>query len=61
MLTKVIRKFENENIGRDTRKRNPEAEKLCPGGTPIEKINFPFSISKLKHAVVNTAKSFSSL
>ena len=54
-ITKLIVKFENIKHGEETRRRNPEVDKLYPGGTPIEKINFPFSISKSKSAVVNTA------
>ena len=51
----MIVKFENEDHGRDARRRNPDIEKLHPAGTPIEKINFSFSISRSKSAVVNTA------
>ena len=54
-ITKLIVKFENEDHGRDARRRNPDIEKLHPAGTPIEKINFSFSISRSKSAVVNTA------
>jgi len=54
-ITKLIIKFENESHGREARKRNPELERQYPGGTPVGKMNFPFSISKSKSAVVNTA------
>ena len=54
-ITKLIVKFENESHGREARKRNPELERQYPGGTPVGKMNFPFSVSKSKSAVVNTA------
>ena len=47
--------MEIESFGRERRRRNPGISKKYPGGTSIEKVNFPFSISKSKKSVINTA------
>jgi len=54
-ISKLIVKFEIESFGRE-RRRNQGISKKFPGGTPIEKVNFPFSISKSKKSIINTAK-----
>ena len=52
---KLIVKFERDSVGDEKRRKNPEIQKQYPGGTQIEKVNFPFSISKSKKSVINTA------
>ena len=54
-ISKMIIKFERESMGREKRRKYPELNQKYPGGTPIEKVNFSFSISKSKKSVVNTA------
>ena len=54
--SKLVIKFERESVGRERRRSNPGITRNYPEGTPIEKVNFPFSISKSKKSVVNTAK-----
>ena len=54
-ISKLVVRFESESVGREKRKHNQEICKKYPNGTPIEKFNFPFSISKSKKSVINTA------
>ena len=54
-ISKLVVKFERDSIGREKRKHNPGISSKYPGGTPIEKVNFPFSISKSKKSIINTA------
>ena len=54
-ITKLVIKFEKESTGRERRRTSQEICKKYPSGTPIEKVNFPFSISKSKKSIVNTA------
>ena len=54
-ITKLVIKFEKESTGRERRRNSQEICKKYPGGTPIEKVNFPFSISKSKKSIINTA------
>ena len=54
-ISKLIVKFENESVGEDKRRKNQDITDQFPGGTPIEKVNFSFSISKSKTSVINTA------
>ena len=54
-ITKIIIKFDNENHGYVARQRNTNLTQLYPDGTPIEKVNFSFSISRSKNSVINTA------
>ena len=54
-ISKLIVKFEELSNGKEKRRHNPGIVKRFPGGTPIEKVNFPFSISKSKKSVINTA------
>ena len=54
-ITKLVVKFEREAVGRERRRNNTGICRDYPGGTPIEKVNFPYSISKSKKAIVNTA------
>ena len=54
-ISKLIIRFEMESHGRDKRRQNPSIEKRYPGGTPIERVNFSFSISKSRKSVINTA------
>jgi hypothetical protein len=54
-ISKLVVKFERESVGREKRRNNPGISSKFPGGTPIEKINFSFSISKSKKSVINTA------
>ena len=55
IISKLIVRFENETYGTEKRRRHPGLLKKYPGGTPIEKVNYPFSISKSKKSVINTA------
>merc|ERR1712243_482822 len=50
-----ITQFENISIGREKMKNCQEMKRQYPGGTVIEKVNFPFSTSKSKKAVISTA------
>ena len=54
-ISKLIVKFDQTTIGKEKRRLNPEISRKYPDGTMIEKVNFPFSISKSKTSVVNTA------
>ena len=54
-ITKLIIRFENPNVGQEKRRCNPQIAAKYPLGTPIEKINFSFSISRSKKSIVNTA------
>ena len=54
-ITKLIIKFENPLVGQEKRKNNPSISSRYEYGTPIEKVNFSFSISKNKKSVINTA------
>ena len=42
-------------MGREKRKQNQEICRKYPDSTPIDKVNFPFSISKSKKSVISTA------
>ena len=53
--SKLIVKFEVESHGKERRRTNQQILQKFPGGTPIEKVNFSFSISKSKTSVINTA------
>ena len=53
-ISKLIVKFEVESNGREKRRLNPEIADRYPGGTLVEKVNFPFSISKSKKSVIHT-------
>ena len=53
--SKLIIKFEVESHGQEKRRNCQEILHKFPGGTPIEKVNFSFSISKSKTSVINTA------
>jgi len=50
----VVR-FENEAVGQEKRRLNPNIAAKYHLGTPIEKVNFSFSISQSKKSIVNTA------
>ena len=54
-ISRIVIKFEKESVGRDKRMTSPELQKKYPGGTPIEKVKFSFSISKSKKSIINTA------
>ena len=54
-ISKLVVKFDRESNGREKRNSSPAICRKYPGGTPIEKVNFPFSISKSKKSVINTA------
>ena len=54
-ITRLIIRFENETVGQEKRRLNPNIVTKYPFGTPIEKVNFSFSISKSKKSLVNTA------
>ena len=54
-IAKIVVKFERETVGKEKRTQNPGICQKYPEGTPIEKVNFPFSISKSKTSVINTA------
>jgi len=54
-ISKLIVEFENESVGVDKRRRNPQIAERYPKGTPIEKVNFSFSISKSKRLNVSNA------
>ena len=53
---KLIIKFERDSVGKDRRNRNSNICQKWPGGTPIEKVNYQFSISKSKKSVIETAQ-----
>ena len=42
-------------MGREKRKQNQDICRKYPDSTPIDKVNFPFSISKSKKSVISTA------
>ena len=54
-ITKLIVKFENDTVGQEKRRLNPNIAAKYPFGTPIEKVNFSFSISRSKKSIINTA------
>ena len=54
-ISKLIVKFDRDSVGREKRNNNQDLLQKYPGGTPIEKVNFPFSISKSKKTVISTA------
>ena len=54
-ISKLVIKFDKESVGEEKRRNFQEMQKKYPGGTPIEKVNFSFSISKSKTSVINTA------
>ena len=54
-ISKLVIKFEIESVGREKRRANKETCNKWPDGTPIDKVNFPFSISKSKKSIINTA------
>ena len=54
-ISKLFVKFENKSIGKEKRNHCKEMSKKYPGGTVIEKVNFPFSISRSKKTVISTA------
>ena len=54
-ICKLVVRFEKESVGKDRRRISKDICKKYPGGTPIEKVNFPFSISKSKKSIINTA------
>ena len=54
-ISKLIIHFEVQSNGEDKRRKNIGISLKYPGGTPIEKVNFSFSISKSKSSVINTA------
>ena len=45
-ISNLIVRFERESIGREKRNHNKELSRHYPDGTSIEKVKFPFSISK---------------
>ena len=54
-ISKLVVQFENKTIGQEKMKQYKEMSKKYPCGTVIEKVNFPFSISKSKKTVISTA------
>ena len=54
-ITKLIIKFENNMVGQEKRRISSHITAKYPFGTPIEKVNFSFSISRSAKSVVNTA------
>jgi len=54
-ITRLIIKFQNVTVGQDKRRCSPDITTQYPCGTPIEKVNFSFSISQSKKSIVNTA------
>ena len=54
-ISKLIVKFEDASIGQEKRRREPNFSREYPDGTAIEKVNYPFSISKSKKSIVNSA------
>ena len=54
-ISKLIIKFDMESIGHGKRKSQGGLSQKYPGGTAIEKINYPFTISKSRKSVINTA------
>ena len=54
-ISKLIIRFEVEANGKNKRCQNQQIANQYQGGTPIDKVNFPFSISKSKKSLINTA------
>ena len=54
-ISKIIVKFEKDSVGREKRRNCPDIQRKYPGGTPIEKVSFSYSISPSKKATVSTA------
>ena len=54
-ITKLIVRFENPKVGQEKRRCSPDIVSQYPNGTPNEKVNFSFSISRSKKSVINTA------
>ena len=54
-ISKMVIRFERESVGRERRRKFQKLQQQYPEGTPIEKVNFSFSISKSKTSVINTA------
>ena len=52
----LIIRFENPEHGRMKQNSNPALVSKYPGGTPIEKVSFGFSLSKSKRGSIATAK-----
>ena len=55
-VAKCIVEFKNENIGRESRARNPQFAAKYPRGTVIEKVSFTYSLSK-KAATGSSSKA----
>ena len=54
-IFKMIVKFEKDSVGKERRRNCPDIQRKFPGGTPIDKVNFSYSISRSKKVLVNTA------
>ena len=54
-IAKVIVEFQNENVGKENRRKNPKFESQYPRGTVIEKVSFSYSISR--KAVTGSSKA----
>ena len=55
-ISKLMINFEVESNGKEKRRKNEGLSSKYLGSTPIEKVNFSFSISKSKTSVINTAQ-----
>ena len=55
-ISSLIKKFENPEHGKMKQNANPGLALKYPGGTPIEKVSFGFSLSKSKRGSIATAK-----
>ena len=55
-MRKVIVKFENPSHGKMKKESNKEISRKHPGGTVIEKVSVPYSLSKSKQGNISSAK-----
>ena len=55
-IKQLVIKFENPSHGKMRRETQANIEQRFPGGTCIEKVSFPFSLSKSKKNIVSTAR-----
>ena len=60
-VTTIIVQFEDETVGKEKRNQNPSVKTKYPGmlATPIEKMEFEYSLSKKAYSTSSTAKTIS--
>ena len=59
-VTTIIVQFEDETVGKEKRNQNPSVKTKYPGmlATPIEKMEFEYSLSKKAYSTSSTAKTY---